>query len=338
MSNPMGMQDGGLADPASTSAAPEEPGAPVISKSPWQLALGRLRKDKLTMVSLTFVFLFVLIALTAPIAYHLLGWIDPLKNNQDLVDEFGLPIGGWGGISGDHWLGVEPLGGRDTLARVWYGTTFSLLVALSATIVAMILGVVLGIVSGAAGGWVDAIIGRIIDLTLAFPQTLMLLALASTGMIMVEKYLHTPHGNVTAAVYVVIVLGAFGWTGIARIVRGQVLSMRELEFVHASHMMGASKLRIYFREILPNLWAPILVCFTLMMPAFVSAEAALAYLNVGISAPTPTLGNVLSDSISYADTAPIYFFVPAILIAMIVVSFNLLGDGMRDALDPKGDR
>jgi len=338
MSNPIGLQDGGLANPSSTSAAPEEPGAPVVSKSPTQLAMGRLLHDKLTMISLSFVVFFVLVALTAPLAYHVFGWIDPLKSDLNLLNDFSLPAGKWGGISSDHWLGVEPGAGRDTLARVWYGTTFSLLIALSATIVAMVLGVVLGIVSGAAGGWVDAIIGRIIDLTLAFPQTLMLLALASTGMIMVHNFLHTPEGNVTAAVYVVIVLGAFGWTSIARIVRGQVLSMREFEFVHAAQMMGASKLRIYFREILPNLWAPILVTFTLMMPAFVSAEAALAYLNVGIGAPTPTLGNVLSDSISFADTAPVYFFVPACLIAAIVISFNLLGDGLRDALDPKGNR
>lgn len=337
MSNPMGMQDGGLADPASTSAAPEEPGAPVISKSPWQLALARLRKDRLTMVSVAFVVFFILIALTGPLVVKF-GLIHPLYNDSELVNEFGLPVGKWGGITGNHLLGIEPGTGRDTLSRLWYGTTFSLLIALSATIIAMVLGVVLGIVSGAAGGWVDAIIGRLIDLTLAFPQTLMLLALASTGMIMVQRYLHTPAGNVTAAVYVVVVLGAFGWTGVARVVRGQVLSMRELEFVHASHMMGASKLRIYFREILPNLWAPVLVMFTLMMPLFVSAEAALAYLGVGINAPTPTLGNVLTDSVSYAETVPLFFFVPAITIAAIVVSFNLLGDGLRDALDPKSDR
>ncbi len=338
MSNPIGLQDGGLADPATTTPAGEGSDAAVVSKSPMQLAMGRLLRDKLTMVSTAFVVFFIVAAITAPLAYHVFGWIDPLKQDSDLVDAFGLPIGKWGGMSGEHLLGVEPGIGRDTLARVWYGTTFSLLIALSATIVSMFFGIVLGIVSGAAGGWVDAIIGRLIDLTLAFPQTLMLLALASTGMIMVQKYLHTPEGNVTAAVYVVVVLGAFGWTSIARIVRGQVLSLRELEFVHAAQMMGASRMRIYFREILPNLWAPILVTFTLMMPAYVSAEAALAYLNVGIKAPTPTLGNVLTDSLLYADTAPVYFFIPAILIASIVVSFNLLGDGLRDALDPKGDR
>ncbi|CAM3215286.1 ABC transporter permease [Nocardioides dubius] len=310
----------------------------VASKSPMQLAMGRLRKDKLTLISLAFVVFFILAALTAPLAVHVFNIIDPLKTNQDALDSFGRPNAAWGGISWSHPLGLEPSVGRDTLSRVWYGLTFSLLIALSATIIAMVLGVVLGIVSGAAGGWVDAIIGRIIDLTLAFPQTLMLLALSTTGLIMVRTYLHTPAGNVTAAVYVVIVLGAFGWTSIARIVRGQVLSLREREFVHAAQMMGASRTRIYFREILPNLWAPILVSFTLMMPAFVSAEAALSFLGVGIAAPTPTLGNILTDSVRYADIVATYFFVPAIVIAAIVVSFNLLGDGLRDALDPKSDR
>ncbi|KRF11514.1 peptide ABC transporter permease [Nocardioides sp. Soil797] len=306
----------------------------VASKSPMQLAMARLRKDKLSLIALGFVLFFVVIGLTSPLVTHF-GWIDPLTTNQDLVDPFGRPVDKWGGISLSHPLGIDSIG-RDLMSRLWSGVSLSLFIALSGTALAMILGVVLGIVSGVTGGWTDAIIGRIIDLTLAFPQTLMLLALASTGLIMVQKAFHTPAGNPTAAVYLIVVLGLFGWTGIARIVRGQVLSLREREFVHAATMMGASKYRLYFREILPNLWAPILVTFTLMMPAFVSAEAALAYLGVGINAPTPTLGNILNDSISYADLVPTFFFIPGFTIAAIVVSFNLLGDGIRDALDPKG--
>lgn len=312
-------------------------GKEIVSKSPTQLAMARLRKDKLTMISAVIVLLFFLAAVASPIVV-MTGLIDPLKNNTDLLDTYSLPSGGWSGISSDHWLGVEPGTGRDTLARLWYGTTFSLTIAITATAIAMFIGVVLGIVSGAAGGWVDAIVGRFIDLTLAFPQTLMVLALSTVGLVFVEKFLHVPHGNPSAAVYVILVLGLFGWTGIARIVRGQVLSLREQEFVQAAQMIGASKYRIYFREILPNLWAPILVTLTLMMPAFVSAEAALSFLGVGIKPPTPTLGNLLTGGISYADTAFLFFFFPAVLIALIVVSFNLLGDGLRDALDPKGNR
>lgn len=323
---------------ADSGEAPEPVSGDVRSKSPTQLAVARFRKDKLSMVSLTIVVLFFVGAAAAPILVKV-GWLDPFTFNQDELAEFSLPKGGHAsGMSADHWLGVEPGTGRDTLSRLWYGTTFSLLIAIAATIIAIFIGVVLGVASGAAGGWVDAIIGRIIDLTLAFPQVLMLLALASVGIVFLEEIIHIPNGNPAAAVYVILVLGLFGWTGTARIVRGQVLSLREREFVHAATLMGASKFRIYFREILPNLWAPILVSFTLFMPAAVSAEAALSYLGVGITPPTPTLGNILRESLRYADSVFAYFFFPALAIAIIVVSFNLLGDGLRDALDPKGDR
>lgn len=319
------------------TATPETVAGEVASKSPTRLALARLRKDKLTLISLVIVFLFMTAALLAPLLVKL-GVLDPYVAYQDLLDEFGQPSGNISGISGDHPLGVEPGAGRDALARLWYGTSFSLFIAIAATCIAMTLGVVLGIVSGAAGGWVDAIIGRIIDLTLAFPQTLLLLALSTVGLEFIRRTVGIEDQNTSAAIYVIAVLGAFGWTSIARIVRGQVLSLREREFVQAAQMIGASRMRIYFREILPNLWAPILVTFTLMMPAFVSAEAALSFLGVGIGEPTPTLGNVLNTSLTYADTQFLYFFFPALLIAIIVVSFNLAGDGIRDALDPKAQR
>ncbi|WP_435771057.1 ABC transporter permease [Nocardioides sp. SYSU DS0651] len=313
-------------------------GKEIVGRSPTRLAMERFRKDKLSMAALIVVLLFFLAALAAPILVKL-GWIiHPFQSNQDLLDEYGFPIQRWGGISADHWLGIEPGLGRDTLSRVWYGTTFSLMISIAAAAISMVIGVVLGIVSGAAGGWADSIIGRFIDLTLAFPQTLMLLALSSVGILFLEEVVNIPHGNLSAGAYIILVLGLFGWTSIARIVRGQVLSIREREFVHAAQLMGASRMRIYFREILPNLWAPILVTFTLLMPAFVSAEAALSYLGVGITPPTPTLGNILRDSLRYASTDFVYFVVPAAAIAIIVVSFNLLGDGLRDALDPKGDR
>jgi peptide/nickel transport system permease protein len=309
----------------------------VVSKSPGQLARARFLKDKLSMFSLVIVVLYFLAALAAPILVKL-GAVDPYTTHQDLLNEFQLPTGKFGGISGDHWLGVEPGVGRDVLSRVWYGITFSLAISVTAAFIAVVIGVTLGIVSGASGGWVDAIIGRAIDLTLAFPQTLMLLALSTVAIAFITEVLGVPDGDPAQSLYVVVVLGLFGWTGVARIVRGQVLSLREAEFVSASQMMGASKFRLYFREILPNLWAPILVTFTLLMPAFVSAEAALAYLGVSIKPPTPTLGNILFDSLSYAQNDFVYFFTPAFLIALIVVCFNLLGDGLRDALDPKGHR
>ena len=322
---------------AGTVSAEGAPAAAIQGKSPFQLAMGRLRRDKLTMVALGFVVTYVVAAIVAPIAVKV-GLIDPYKTNQDLIGPDYVPIGAWGGMSWDHPLGVEPGIGRDTLARLWYGLTFSLGIALTATLISIGLGVIIGIVSGAAGGKTDAVLGRLTDLTLAFPQTLMVLALASLGIAFITDSLHIPAGDLANAVYVTAILGLFGWTGVSRLIRGQVLSIREREFVEAAKMIGASRGRIYFKEILPNLWAPILITFTLYMPVFVSAEAALSFLGVGIKPPTPTLGNILASSLNYAQGDFVFFFAPAALIAIIVVSFNLLGDGLRDSLDPKADR
>ncbi len=317
----------------------EDPEA-VLGKSPTQLAIGRFRRDKLSMAAFVVVVTYVIGALAAPFLDRA-GVINPTKFHQDLLDiNLGsIPKGSWGGISWEHPLGVEPGTGRDVLSRLWYGVTFSLTIALAASLVAIIIGTVLGIVSGFSGGWLDSIVGRLVDLTLSFPQTLMLLALSATGVALAARFLpgnqSDPFPN---AFYEVLVLGLFGWPAICRLIRGQVLSIREREFVDAARLLGASRRRLYFKEILPNLWAPVLVSFTLTMPAYISAEAALSYLGVGIHPPTPTLGNVLVDSINYSSADFTFFFFPALLIAIIVVSFNLLGDGLRDALDPKADR
>ena len=317
----------------------EDPEA-VLGKSPTQLAVGRFRRDKLSMISFTIVALYVIGALLAPLMVKL-GVIDPLRLHQDLLDPTlgSVPKGKWGGMSWSHPLGVEPGAGRDVMSRLWYGITFSLTIALASSLVAIVIGTVLGIISGFSGGMTDSLIGRFVDLTLSFPQTLMLLALSATGVTLAAKWLpgqqSDPFPN---AFYEVLVLGLFGWPSICRLIRGQVLSIREREFIDAARLLGASRRRLYFKEILPNLWAPVLGSFTLTMPAYISAEAALSYLNVGIKPPTPTLGNVLVDSINYSVSDFTFFFFPALLIAIIVVSFNLLGDGLRDALDPKADR
>lgn len=309
----------------------------VVSKSPTQLAMARFRADKLSMLSFCVVVFYLIAALLAPILVAT-GVLDPFTPHQDLIDEQSLPLHPFGGISWEHPFGVEPRIGRDSLSRIWYGISFSLSISLLATLIAVTLGVVLGIIAGTSGGWIDAIIGRIIDLTLAFPQTLMLLALSTVAVAFITTVLHVPEGPTAQFVYVVSILGIFGWTSTARIVRGQVLSIREREFVYAARLLGAGPGRIYFKEILPNLWAPILVQFTLIMPAFISAEAALSYLGVSVKPPTPTLGNVLTDSLSFMSDNFTYFIIPAVLIALIVVCFNLLGDGLRDALDPKSGR
>lgn len=315
-----------------------EPTAKAItSKSPTRLAMARFRKDRKSMVAGVVVVFYILAGISGPILVAL-GVLDPLSTNLDLIGPDSLPIGDFWGISAKHPLGVEPGVGRDVLSRIWLGITFSLVVSISASVIAVTIGVVLGIVSGYSGGWIDSIIGRFTDLILAFPQTLLLLAASSVGLAVLTETLHVPDGAISQGLFVILVLGFFGWTGTCRLIRGQVLSLREREFVDAAKLFGASRRRVWFKELLPNLWAPVLVTFTLYMPAFISAEAALAYLGVSVRPPTPTLGNILHDAIQYATGDFLYFFAPAFLIAVIVVSFNLLGDGLRDALDPKGDR
>lgn len=322
-------------------APPVEEGEPegtkIVGRSPMQLAFRRFRKDKLSMAAFTVVFLYFLAAIAAPFLVKF-GVLDYKGFNQSLLNEFTLPKGKLGGISWDHPLGVEPGSGRDVLARVWYGITFSLVMAVAATAISVGLGTIFGIIAGVSGGITDALIGRLIDLILSFPQTLMLLALSALFIDILVKDFHVPEGDMANGLYVVLILGFFGWPYVARLVRGQVLSIREREFVEAAKLMGASRMRLYFKEILPNLWAPLLVSATITMPTYISAEAALNYLGVGIKPPTPTLGNVLSGSIDYSTSDFVFFFTPALLIMIIVVSFNLLGDGLRDALDPKGHR
>jgi peptide/nickel transport system permease protein len=319
------------------SSEPTRPTTSVASKSPTKLAMARFRKDKKSMVALVIVLIYILLGILGPIL-DVLGVLQPLEVHDELVGADTLPVGNWWGVTWSHPLGVEPGIGRDVLSRIWLGITYSLVVSLSASVIAVGIGVALGIISGYSRGWVDAIIGRLIDLVLAFPQTLLLLAGAPVGLALLTDTFHVPAGPVSQGLFVILVLGFFGWTGTARLIRGQVLSLREREFVDAARLYGASRRRIWFKELLPNLWAPVLVTFTLYMPAFISAEAALSYLNVSVKPPTPTLGNILRSSIQYATGDFLFFFAPAFLIALIVVSFNLLGDGLRDALDPKSDR
>jgi peptide/nickel transport system permease protein len=312
----------------------------VLGKSPTQLAIGRFRRDKLSMLSFFVVATYVVGGMVAPVLVKM-GVLQPTKGHQELlVPSLGsVPRDRFGGISWAHPLGIVPQSGWDVLSRLWYGVTFSLTIALAASLVAIIIGTVLGIIGGFTGGFVDSVVGRLVDLTLSFPQTLMLLALSATGVALSAKYLPGSASDpVPNGFYEVLVLGLFGWPPICRLIRGQVLSIREREFIDAARLLGASKMRLYFKEILPNLWAPVLVSFTLTMPAYVSAEAALSFLGVGIHPPIPTLGNILVDSINFSVADFPYFFFPALLIAIIVVSFNLLGDGLRDALDPKADR
>jgi peptide/nickel transport system permease protein len=326
----------GQAEAEAPPVAPVEH-SKIVGRSPWQISRARLRQDKVSMTALVIVLLFVIMALVSPILSRL-GIIDPFTLHDDLVQGLGaMPTGPFGGVSSEHLMGVEPQTGRDLLARLVSGVTLSMLIATSATLISVVVGVVLGIIGGFTGSWVDFGIGRFTDLVLAFPVLLMLLALSP---VLIDRItaMGVPTGNPSTVVYLIVVLGFFGWPFVSRIIRGQVLSLREREFIEASRSLGAKGPRIWFTELLPNLWAPILVYTTLILPTYISAEAALSFLGVGVHAPTPTLGNILTDSVTFLSADPTYFILPGMFIFTFVLACNLLGDGLRDAMDPKADR
>jgi peptide/nickel transport system permease protein len=252
-----------------------------------------------------------------------------------ISDVGGRPMLDWGGITLAHPLGVEWGTGRDIFAQLLFGLRISLVIATSATLITVALGTIVGIIAGYTGGVTDTLVGRFMDLILAFPQLLIILALSGVLTQRLTQ-LGVPGGNASRILYLILVMSVFGWPYLARIVRGQVLSMREREFVEAAVAMGSSKRRILFTEILPNLWAPILVYATLALPSYIGTEAALSFLGVGILPPDTTFGAMLANSVSYFNVVPTYLFIPGTVLVVLVVSFNLLGDALRDALDPKG--
>ena len=321
--------------PTATHAEQSE----IAGRSLTQIAWGRLRRDKVAMFSLTVLLIVLITAAFAPLVTKLVG-VDPYTFNQDknvISDAGGLPVGRWGGISLDHPLGVEPQTGRDIFARLLYGARISLLIALSATAITMVIGVTVGIIAGYSKGAMDTVLGRLMDLILAFPLLLILLAMSQPLTQRLEQTFHVAP-NVARVTYIILVLSLFGWPYLARIVRGQVLSLREREFVESAVAMGAGTPRILFKEILPNLWAPILVYTSIIIPTYIAAEATLSFLGVGLLPPTPSWGAMLADSVSFFYTVPSFLFIPGTALFIVVLAFNLLGDSIRDALDPRAGR
>lgn len=324
---------------AEATASAADGAVAIKGRSPWEITWARLKRDKVTMVALCASVFFILLGIIAPILDKL-GVIQPDLQHPDLVTGLGsIPEGFGGGMSWSHLLGVEPGTGRDLLARVLTGITTSLTVAILATLLSLVIGVALGIVAGFSGGRVDWFISRFMDLVLSFPAFLMLLSLQAVLVTLLASAMHSqPSQPAPKILFMVLVLGFFGFPLFARIIRGQVLSLREREFIEAARSLGAKRGRLYFKELLPHLWAPILVYTTLIMPSNISAEAALGFLGVGLNPPTASLGALLNNSVNYALTDVAYFLVPGITVFLLVLSFNLLGDGLRDALDPKAGR
>jgi len=320
----------------STSVADVNVDVAIEGKSPKQLAWMRFRRDKFAMAAAGVILFYIFAAAFAPVICSVLG-ISPYRLDSDALNDFGLPKGAFGGISREHWLGVEPGTGRDILARLLYGARVSLLVGFLGTLLTTTIGVMIGIFAGYRRGKVDAVVGRFMDLTLAFPSFLLIIALTRPFTQRLES-LGVPEGNPARLTYIVLVLATFGWVYVARVVRGQTLSLREREFVEAARASGAGTGHIVFKQLLPNLWAPIIVIVSLSLPGYVATESTLSFLGLGMLPPAASWGVMLGDSVKYYRADPTYLFIPGVALIVLVLAFNILGDAVRDALDPKADR
>ncbi|GAA0605831.1 ABC transporter permease [Kribbella sandramycini] len=318
------------------SAEPVRASGVAHGKSPTRIAIDRLRKDKVAIVCACIVLFFVLVAVFAPLLAKLEGG-DISTFNVKLVDEFGFPTIGF---TSDHWFGVEPRTGRDLFARWVYGARPSLIVASVATLFGTTVGVVMGLLAGFLGGWVDRVISWVIDFVLSLPYLLFAIAMVP----IVESwrggaFTLSPEEQASTRFYVLIfVLSFFGWAGLARVIRGEVLSLREREFVLAAKAIGVSTQRILFKELLPNLVAPIVISASLALPAYVTAEAGLSFLGVGLIEPVPSWGQTIATATNWFKADPMYLWLPVIAITILVLALALLGDAIRDAFDPKTRR
>jgi len=316
-----------------TEVHPSE--AAIAGRSLRALAWRRLKQDKVALGSGVVVAVLILLAIFAPLINKLLG-IDPYAFNTNLLDPTTTFPPGGSGISGSHWLGIEPSSGRDILARLLTGARISLTIAILATALSVLIGVVLGVIAGYSGGWVDTVISRTMDVMLAFP--VLLFSIAILVIFSGVDHIFFISGSGVRISLLVFIIGFFSWAYIGRVMRGQVLSLREKEFVDASRSLGARPSRILARELLPNLVAPIIVYATLTIPVNILTEAGLSFLGVGIQEPDPSWGKMLSTAQATVQVDPTYMLFPGIAIFVTVLAFNLFGDGLRDALDPRSSR
>jgi peptide/nickel transport system permease protein len=302
----------------------------IAARSPLQLFWRRFRRDRVAMTALGFIVLLILVALLAPVIIKVLGAPDPNAQTTASLDSFGLPSG----PSSDHLFGVDQIG-RDVFARTIYGSRISLLVAVIATALIVGIGTVIGMIAGFYRGWVDTLLSRAMDVMLAFPVLLLALGLGAACSFGGGCLGGLIQPGLPVVIFVIVLAQ---WPYFARIIRGQVLSLREKEFIEAARSLGASNTRIIFREILPNLLAPIIVYTTLVIPTNSLFEAALSFLGVGVQPPTATWGAMIAEATNIFDIAWWFMLAPGIALVMTVLAFNLVGDGLQDALNPKGDR
>jgi peptide/nickel transport system permease protein len=301
-------------------------GGDVVARSPLQLFWRRFRQDRVALISLGFIVLLIVIALAAPLVVSILGLPGPDVQNLNLTDSFGSPLG----PSTAHPFGVDSLG-EDVMSRVIYGTRISLEVGVIGTAISTLIGVIVGMYAGFYRGWVDTLLSRFMDIVLSIPILLLGIGLGAACSVRgcVKGIVQPGLGSI------IFIICIATWPYIARIVRGLVLSMREREFVEASRALGASNLRIMFREILPNLAAPIIVYSSLLIPTNILLEAALSFLGVGIRPPTASWGDMIAQAAPIFNTAWWFMVFPGLALLLTVLAFNLLGDGLQDALNPR---
>ncbi len=306
---------------AAAQVPPEEPAVKGIEgRTPLQLVVARLRTDRVAIASIVVILLIVALAIAAPLIEGITGHNAYNANVDNGTDANGQPFPP--GTAG-YLLGTDNLG-RDILVRIAYGARISLLVGVLATAIATIIGVVVGLIAGYFGGWVDNILARIMDVVLSFPYVLFAIVLVSV------------FGS--SLPLTILVIAFFSFAAIGRIVRGQALSQREKEYVEAANSLGAGNIRVMFVDILPNLIAPVIVLATLLIPTAIVFESTLSFLGLGVVPPTPSWGNMLSDAEGVGFQAWWFYIFPMLFLLLTTLAFNLLGDAVRDALDPRAER
>ena len=315
-----------------------------LKKSPGYFARSwrRFRRNTLSMVAMVVFLLVVLFSFGAPLIASVVSRQD--YQTQNLQATFAKPgetkesiqFGGPGGVArvtNKHWLGSDELG-RDVLTRLAYGGRISPTVALLAMLLALTMGLLIGAISGFYGGWVDSALMRLVDVFLSIPGLFLLILISS--MFNNNKVItQAPLFKTSGWLVLPLVIASLGWTGISRLIRGEVMAVKSRDYIDAARVLGASDSRVIFRHILPNVVHIVIIWATLAIPGLILAEASLSYLGFGVQIPTPSWGNMLTNSTEYFTRAKYLVILPGLMIYLTVLAVNLMGNGLRDALDPR---